>query len=378
MPAWFRELCPSATQLALLHTDLPAGMASRLAPVPHRRLETLIWDPRSSLVTSTDPIRRHLQQQLAALPSITSLATTDLTWATRPALISSSLTRLELSRGPDEHPPPLFTHLPTQFPGLRDVDGHIHLILRDADLRALLRVPHLQTLTACALDLSDSHRGGPWPQQLHLHLQVACVDALALLPLDRIPKCTIVQGLINPTLDAAGAKRVANALRRWGAFNAQQDGSALLRFLAMDSAAVLASLPAFLAAAPQQPTTLDIITANGLKLGSLRQLAALLTPNVHTLRFTDDTFAPEVWPMFLPSLPLSVTALELQAHALLPHTDPLPTADQLRSLCLAAVRPVKVRVVSRGDRATALVQRVLATMGRAQQARLVSLEAADT
>ncbi len=384
MPAWFRELCPNAAYLKLLCAGLPKVPSPRPAPVPHRSLQHLIWEPLRSVDTSTEPIRRHVRQQLAALPSLTSLAACDLDWAARPAVISSSLTRLVLFSSADQRLPPRVVHLPAQFPNLRELDGLKYLVVRDDELRALLGLPHLRTLKVAVLAVSSSHRGWPWPQHLDLHLNGAFVDALALLPLDHIPKCTVADSVIMPSSDAARAERVAAAFRRWGAFNVQRDGSVLLRLTSMHFAATLVSLPPFLRAAPPQPITLSIVSAVDLTVAMVRRLAKRLMPNVHTLLFTHTSFAQPLWPALLPSLPPSVKVVHLmsggQPPASTPMVDmpPAPSVEQLRSLCLGAVRPIKVGVCTPGSPAAhVLVQRVLATMVDAPAARLVSLVAED-
>ncbi len=371
VPAWFRELCPSATYLQLVDTGLPKVPRPRPAPAPHHSLQTLVWEPLRSLHTSADPIRRHVRQQLAALPALTSLSARHLDWAARPALISGSVTRLELFSSVDQHRPPPLVHLPTQFPNLRELDGPKYLMVHDDnDFHALLRLPHLRTLKLVGLSLWDSHRGVPWPQHLDLHIYCTLVDSFALLPLDHIAKCTLDQGAIVPTRDAARAERVAAAFRRWGAFpTRREDGGVLLRFAGRDFAALLTSLPPFLKAAPPpRPATLDVSGATEtLSREKVRQLAALLTPNVRTLRFTGGEFAPGAWPALLPSLPPSVTTLQLDCV--------LPSVEQLWSMCLGATRPV--RVVIAGPGAEARVRRVLAVLQDGAQDCLVRLEAAD-
>ncbi len=376
VPAWLRELCPSVMRLALESVDLPTAPPSRPAPALHHSLQTLLWRPLPSLDTSADPIRRHVRQQLAALPSLASLTARDVDWAARPALISSSLTRLELFSSLEELPPPLRLHLAAQFPNLVELDGIRYLMVHDEDFHALLRLPHLRTLKIAGLALQYSARGRPpWPQHLDLHVSSALVDTFALLPLDSIPRCTVTESMFVPSLDAARAQRVAAAFRRWGALRVENDGSVLLRVTGLDVAALLASLPPFLRAV-QQPVTLGVVVAVNLTPDTLRRLAALLTPNVRTLRFIDTSFAPDTWPALLPILPPSVDVLDLVAGtspmAPMVGLPPLPSVEQLRSLCLGAVRPVRVRVAGPG--AEARVQHVLAGMG---EAPLVSLEAAD-
>ncbi len=378
VPAWLRELCPNVMRLALVGTGLPTSPPPQPAPPPHLSLQTLIWNPHASVDTSADPIRRHVRQQLAALPSLTSLTTRDLDWAARPVFISGSVTRLDLFGSFVQCLPPPLVHLPTQFPNLTELEGAKYLVVRDDDLRALLRMLHLQRLGVFMLELQDSHRAGPWPQHLDVRAVSTSVDTLALLPLDRVPKVTMAQGLIMPSRDAARAERVAAASRRWGAFGVKEEGRVWLSFSSTDFLAFLTTLPPFLRAAPPQPAILDIVTATGMTVEK-RQLAALLTPNISALQFTH---AP-IWPRLLPSLPPSVTVLGMHIERMpvgLPEAalGQMPSVQQVLSLCLGAVRPVTVRVTSHGGTgATPLVQRVLATMGGAPQARLVRLEAVD-
>ncbi len=340
--------------------------------------------PRSSLDIAADPITRHVRQQLAALPALASLTAPDLDWAGRPAVISSTLTRLELYNGLSEQRffrhhelfwTPMPIHLPAQFPSLREFDSlRSYVIVDDAGLRALLSLPNLRALKVPALRLSTSHRAGPWPHHLDLHVKGTSVDTLALLPLDRIPHCAMTDHAIEPSRDAARAERVAAALRRWGTF--LRDGSAALSFTCSDFAAALASLPPFLKAAlPQTSGVLDIVLAEDLPPARVRRLAALLTPNVRTLRFTNSSFTPGVWPGLLPSLPPSVAELELAVQGgtfNVLSAGQLPSMEQLLSMCLGAVRPVKVRVVGPG--AEALVQCVCAKMERTAKGCLVRLE----
>ncbi len=81
-----------------------------------------------------------------------------------------------------------------------------------------------------------------------------------------------------------------------------------------------------------------------------------------------------MWAVLLPNLPPSVAELELAVQGAFNvlSAGRLPSLEQLRSLCLGAVWPVKVRVVGPGTKA--LVRRVLGTMGNAPAARLVRLE----
>ncbi len=379
VPAWFRELCPSATHLDLVRTRLPAALAPYPAPLPQHSLQTLFWDPVPTLDTSAGPIRRHVRQQLAALPSLTSLTVRDLDWAAGAALISGSLTRLVVVFSQEERESPPLVHLPAQFPNLRELDGLNVLIVRDVDLCALLRMPHLRTLKAAGVALQDSHRGRPWPQHLDLQLHSVVVDSFDLLPLDRIHMCAVADSVVIPSEDVACAERVAAACRRWGASCVQQDKSIVLRFMSRDFAATLTSLPPFLRATQPQPITLSIALAVDLTRAEMRRLVGRLTPNVRTLRFSDTSFAAALWPRLLPSLPPSVKALHLvtdsSASALMMGRPLLPSVEQLRSLCQGAVRPIEVRVAGPG--AQALVQRALATMGSGAQGRLARLEAAD-
>ncbi len=376
MPAWFRELCPSTAHLALVGVDLSTTPASRPAPTPHRSLQRLIWKPLPSLDTATALIRRHVRQQLAALPSLTSLTARDLDWAAGPALVSGSVTCLELYADFDERQSPPLLHLPAQFPNLSDLDGWRYLVVRDADLRTLLTAPHLQTLGVSVVALQDSHRGGPWPQRLDLYVQTMHVDSFALLPLDRIAKCSIFDSRIMPSSDAARAARVAAAFGRWRTFRAGRDGHVLLRFAGGNFPPLLTSLPPFLRAVLPEPVTLDIVEASDLTLEWLRRLAPLLASHVRVLRFTSTSFTPSLWPRLLPSLPPSVATLELTTESI--PWMPLMGLGQLRSLCLGAVRPIKVVVCTPGrPDAEVLVHRVLAAMGNAPAAHLVSLVAQD-
>ncbi len=367
MPAWFKELCLGATHLHYLgRMGLPAAPPSQPAPPLHIRLQHLTWaPPHPPLDASADAVSRHVRRHLAALPSLTSLTLHTLDWAAGPALISRSVTRLALTETPEAS----LTHLPMQFHSLRELDGLSCLVLRDADLRALLRMPGLRRVSALVMHLKQDHHTVPWLLP-HLHLANLHVDSLALVTLELIPRLTVAE-LIEPTGDAALAARVAAMFRRWGAWRATPEGRARLSLSCRDFAATLASLPPFLAAAPpQQPVELTLTHTHYVALETVRQLAAALTPSVRALRLADCVIPPELWPRLLPSLPPHVQALGLSMDRAQE-----VEVGQLCALCRGAARAVEVVVEAQG--AAGLVERARAKLKWGWRPCLAQLEGVE-
>ncbi len=101
VPAWVKVLCPNATKLDLHFSDLAPHPLPQHRPHPH--LQHLTWGQWWYLDA---PMVEHVRQQLAALPSLTSLSIWDLGWAggaeedeqQAGRLISGTVTRSSIAR----------------------------------------------------------------------------------------------------------------------------------------------------------------------------------------------------------------------------------------------------------------------------------------
>ncbi len=380
VPAWVKVLCPNATKLDLGLSTLADPPLRQ--PLPHPHLQQLQWDRQSDLYDDP-PLEEHMRQQLAALPSLTSLTLADLAWAQEEEeeeddddeeegqqqagrLMSCSVTRLELHALP-EHASAL-QGLWTQFPCLRELSLD-SATLDDDGLEALLQgVPAtMDRLSAGGFRLqrSHAHAAWPWPEVTVKELDV---DSFARLPLDGIPACSWQS--VVPSSDAAAVARVAAAVKRWGG---RWSGPGVWWISGSDFKALLAALGPLVAALPAAlQGRLRIRGLHDVTAERVQQLGQHLPASITTLTLTASCMAPDAWPAVLPSLPAGVTTLRLV------HVYRL-TEEQVLALCQAAVRPVTV-VVRRQGRGHPLALREAELQdirGRLAGAGLVTLEGRD-
>ncbi len=411
VPPWLKVCCPNVTMLELVDcfpsesllllkqqppaprgTATAAGAAAAAPPAQPaaltcRHLRHVDWRALLHDYDADGPLYNHVRQQLAALPSLSSLISDSVEWMTEPALVSTSLTSLInatcLNEEEDEWSTRLLRGVSVQFPALRElaIGG---VIVGDDGLEALLLgLPHLRRVDVGRFVLQRSHiqRACQWE---HLQVDRLGVDSFARLPLERIPRCTWSHFII-PSRDPLAVARVAEAVRRWG----QQPASAWppdsevhrlagwaqpaqLRcwIRAQDPAALLATLGPLLAALPpHQRRTQWVDDPHNLTPDVLRALGQRLHPGVAVLQLVGvhvPCWSPDVYPALLPSLPATVEEVQLDG-ALVRYQD-----DGLVALCVAAVRPIRVGVPLAAQRA-----RLSARLGRAQQggASLVTLVA---
>ncbi len=345
VPAWVKVLCPNATKLDLGGNTLAPHPLHQ--PTPHPHLQELRWVHRWD-ADDHPPLAEHVRQQLAALPSLTSLSLFDLDWAggeeedeqQARRLISRTVTRLNLRiGGPVVGMSEMLQRLPTQFPHLRQLDAAI-VTVDDDGLEALLRLPHLEHLTVHAFSLqrSHAHRACLWAD---LSLAQLDVGSFACLPLDSIPACRCWWE-VQPSTDAAAVARVAQAVSRWCGL--RRAGENEWYISGKDVAALATTLGPLLAALPtEQQRRVTIHGVRDTTPQQVQQLGQQLPPGVTTLRLRHYTLSPDAWAALLPSLPATVEELRLG------HTYPPLTEQQVVAVCQAAVRPIRVVVsLSRG------------------------------
>ncbi len=308
--------------------------------------------------------RQHIRQQLAALPSLTSLDTDDTQWMLEPALVSTSVTSLGV---PFCSSTQRVAHLAVQFPNLRQLDAAALTVDDDAGLEALFRLPHLERLSVYAFHLQRSHAHRAWAVR-HLTVEDLDVAAHARLPLESVQTCTVEDGgWIRPASDAQAVARVAEAVGRWGGLGVSWD--AALHVGGLDAPALLTALGPLLAALPAaQWRELNVgLGPQGASPSFLQALGQALPRSTQVLRLWDCAPQPEAWPALLPGLPASVTFLWLWC------AERAPTEDQLVALCGAAVRPINVAMRPRtppGDVVESVARR-LAQQGKEQLVTLL-------
>ncbi len=249
--------------------------------------------------------------------------------------------------------------LPTQFPNLRELDAH-GFTVRDGDVEALLRLPHLERLSVCGFRLqrSHAHRASRWAAVDVWNLDVG---SFARLPLDGIQACSGWWRVL-PSADEAAVARVAQAVRRWGSM-----GDSVDRWMeGDDSDALLTTLGPLVAALPtKQQRRVTIYGMRDATPQQVQQLGQHLPAGVTTLRLDTFSLASEAWAALLPSLPATVEELRLG------RTYPLPTEQQVLAVCQAALRPIRVVVLAYGEQDLERVRALLA--GPEQQPSLVTL-----
>ncbi len=387
VPAWIKVLCPNVTKLELRECAISPQPLHQ--PMPHQHLQQLLWD-QEALAPQAPTLGQHVRQQLAALPSLTSLTLPNLPWVAQEEgeqqagrLISSSVTRLEVARW--QRSPPLvgsvhLRRLPAQFPNLRELQAPCCVV--DDEGLGLLRqfAAHQPRLTVGAfyLGVSHAHEPWPWPEVAVRELDVA---SFARLPLDRIQACRSPD-LVRPSADATAVARVAQAVRRWGGFASFDDESGgLCEFLWGNLPALAATLgPLVTAAQSEGPDRNQSLTITGMRdviPQQLRQLGQHLPPCVTTLCLDEYALSPHAWAALLPSLPATVEELDLG------YTEPFIPEAQVLALCWSAVRPIRVRVPQRSARMFRLglteeqVERIRAALagGGAHGAGMVTLNA---
>ncbi len=373
VPAWVKVLCPNATELDLGWDTLAPRPLHQ--PRPHLHLHELRWE-HSWAPAGGSPVAAHVREQLAALPSLTSLTVHDLSWAGEEEegeqqagrLISSTVTRLELRiGGPVAGRREMLQRLPTQFPHLRQLGARI-VTVEDDGLEALLRLPHLERLAVWnfSMQRSHAHRACLWAE-----LEVAELDvgSFARLPLDTIPVCRC-WGEVRPSTDAAAVVRVAQAVRRWCGMG--RAGGNEWFISGKDAAALVTTLGPLLAALPtEQQRRVTISFWRDVTPQQVQQLGQHLPPSTATLHLNNYTLSPDAWAALLPSLPATVEELELG------DVYPAPTEQQVLALCRAAVQPIRV-VVSLSRWGAGLSERDLVRIrallvGPEQQPSLVTL-----
>ncbi len=340
VPVWVKVLCPNATKLDLGWDTLAPHPLPQ--PRPHPHLQHLRWDRRWGICADS-PLAAHVREQLAALPSLTSLALHDLSWAGAEGedgeqqagrLASSTMTRLELSAHfNQEGSYDALLRLPTQFPNLRELDAS-YMTVEDDGLEALLRLPHLERLRVWGFSLqrSHAHRACSWVLVTVCELDVG---SFARLPLDGIPVCSD-WWLVRPSTDAAAVARVAQAVRRWGGPGA---GGNEWRISGSDVAALATTLGPLLVALPaQQQRRVIIPFLRDVTPQQVQHLGQHLPPSITTLRLDSCTLTLDAWAALLPSLPATVEELRLVFTF-----QPL-MEQQVLALCQAAVRPIRVVV----------------------------------
>ncbi len=345
VPAWVKVLCPSVTKLHLHNDRLAAQPLHQPTALPH--LQHLWWGRQWG---AQEQLAEHVRQQLAALPSLTSLTLGDLSWASQEwrededeeeherragRLISGTVTRLDILEG---HVGPwTLHHLLTRFPCLRELDL-CSGTLDDDGLEALLLhglPPTLHRLVVTSFSLQRSHVRAAWPVQ-EVIVNTLDVDSFARLPLDGIQACT--WEVVQPSSDTAAVERVVQAIRRWGGRGCvtRHWGCGVFgeRFTAL-----LTTLGPLLSALPAAQQLLTIFGMQGVTADQLQQLGQSLPPGVATLVLLDCDLMPDAWPALLPSLPATVTVLYVLRQTIWAVEE-----EQVLALCEAAVRPITIKV----------------------------------
>ncbi len=374
MPAWLKVCCPGVKKLELDDCRLtphlpdlpPPAPAAAPAPPPHhgssapltcqhlRRIDISFHDDDDNGDNGSggEQWRQHVRQQLAALPSLTSLVAYDDQWLLEPALVSTTLTSLSLT---STFSAQRVAHLAVQFPNLRRLHADF-LALDDAGLEALLRLPRLKWLCVEGFNLlRRSHAHRAWAVR-HLGVVKLDVGALALLPLEGIKTCTLHPlAWCTPSSDARAVARVAEAVRRWDGLLTARWGRVQVE--GRDTAALLTTLGPLLAALPAaQGRAAHVFGICDATPATVQALGQQLPGTVATLHLSRSSMQPEAWLALLPSLPATVTELRLGGY---------PTEEELVALCVGAVRRVRVAVGSDVLAGTLKrVERLLAEQGR--------------
>ncbi len=393
VPAWLKVCCPNVTSLKVEHCTLtphllgraatraaaltpPGSSAQHAAPAPLtcRALSNIyvnipIMTGESSDDNDDDDDdnggsrnrvrwQRHVCRQLAALPSLTSLAMGPAGHLLRPTQVSTSLTSLHITECYDAR---RAARLAAQFPNLRHLDAR-HLTADDATLESLLGLPCLERLAVWGFDLQHCHAEAPWAVR-HLAVTDLDVGSFARLPLDGVQTCTLGEdeGQVFPTGDVQAVARVAEAVRRWGGLGRE----ARVAVYGYSAAAVLATLGPLLAALPAaQRREVSVSDSRDAAPATLQALGRQLPAGVAVLRLKNCTLQPEAWRVLLPSLPATVAELRLQLTV-------WPREEQLVALCGAAVRRVRVAVRGLSQGALERVMGCLVQLGKAQMVDLV-------
>ncbi len=379
VPAWVKVLCPNVTKLDLSESTISPRPLHQA--MPHQHLQQLEWQ-REHVPDDERPVAEHVRQQLAALPSLTSLALFDVPWAQEEKeerarrLVSSSVTRLGLLRDLPEGPAVDSIHLhrlPSQLPSLRELQAS-RFVVDDLGLGLMHRfAAHQPRLTARSINLKISHAHGPWPWR-KVEVFELDVASFARLPLDRIQGCTVHEE-VRPSADMAAVERVARAAMRWGGLEDEERGYRW-HFLGADVPALLTTLGPMVAALPAEAGC--HVTISGLQDTTpqqVQQLGQHLPASVKRLYLEQYALAPDAWPALLPSLPATVEELELGL------LQPFVPEERVLALCQAAVRPVTVRVPTKGRLLTGglaqeEIDRIRAALagGGAQGGGLVTLD----
>ncbi len=377
VPVWVKVLCPNVTKLDLCDNSLSRWPLNQPRPLPH--LQQLRWD-RPWRAYRDLPLAEHMRQQLAALPSLTSLTLADLAWAQEEEeeeddddeeegqqqqqqagrLVSSSVTRLELHA--------LSVHaslVRVWFPCLRELDAG-NAMVDDDDLEAMLQdLPHLPRLTIHGFNLQRSHAHAAWPWR-ELTAAELDVDSFARLPLDGIACCSGWWSVV-PSSDATAVARVAQAVKRWGG---NSSGAGGWWIEGGDFTALLTTLGPVLTALPAaQQRRLDIRHLDDVTPQQVQQLGQHMPPGITTLGLVF-IGAPteEACSALLPSLPASVQELDLTDNRFSPLTE-----EQVLAVCQAAMRPIAVVV----DKHALSDEQLQDIRGRLSGAGWVTLEGHD-
>ncbi len=366
VPMWLPLVCPNVTTLfcststitehlplpAPPTTQRPATTSPALPPVACQHLQDFKLTVRGGTLSA--PQAQHLRQQLAALPSLASLTLWDSTNMAA-ELHSTSTTRLSLEWDEGDRWPAALQRLPAQSPNLVELRTPSRCALDDAGLEAMLRMRSLRRVQVgeVHLERSHAHRACTWEQ---LSLWTLDVDQVARLPLEGILQVHALS--VHPSRDAQAVTRVATAVKRWRGLGAEIFGG--FHIDSKDPAALLTTLRPLVEALPAEQQH-DISIAMGsaaLTPGVLQQLGQQLPPAVHTLRLSGWSWAREAWAAVLPSLPATVTRLELAWWSAPPQEE-----DHLLALCAGAVRPITVAVRDLRDEDQQHIRTKLAQQG---------------
>ncbi len=350
VPPWVKVLCPNATKLDQTESTLvphPLHQPRPLQHLQHLSLEQP-WN-----VDGDPPLAAHMREQLAALPSLTSLAFRDMGWAAEEEdgeqqqedeedeqqagrLISGAVMRLELTFFETlEDSTQVLWRLPTQFPNLRELRAPRCIAVDDDGLEALLRLPHLRRLHVLRFSLERDHSrvAPPWA---HLRVGELDVGSFARLPLDGIQACSGWWRVV-PSADAAAVARVAQAMRRWGGVRRVETPDWWLD--GRNAAALVATVGPLVAALPaEQQRHVTIRHLEDATPQQVQQLGQELPAGVARLRFMSSTLPLDACSALLPGLPATVE--ELGFLCAYPHL----TEQKVLALCRAAMRPIRVVV----------------------------------
>ncbi len=342
VPMWLPLTCPNVTNLECSggaitdHLPLPAPPPPRSAttaspapaPVACQHLHRLDLSGTERLGA------QHLRQQLAALPSLSTLNLWDsLRMAAE--LHSTSVTHLAFLY--DDEDSRVLERLPAQFPNLVEMSAPSLCALDDDGLEALLSVRSLRRVDLWGLRLQRSHAHRPcaWEDLLLWRMDV---DSVARLPLEGIRRLCIDGNEVCPSRDAQAVARVAAIVKRSGVLGAK-DG---VTFSGEDPAALLTTLRPLLAPLPAEQQRRVTIKGMGQEATPevVRQVGQQLPPAVHTLELAKCSCALDTWVALLPSLPATVTRLQLGFG----WPAPPQMEEHVVAVCAGAVRPITVAV----------------------------------